>query len=69
MKELVKNNELLAVAGCGNRRDKPNDMEEPTKNDIYEQVNLVSQHAYSFLFVIELKQHNEYFRLIQLKNS
>ena len=58
----------LAVAICGNRNDKPNDSTEPVKIEIYKQVNLVSKHAYSFLYIQELKQNNESISLIQLRN-
>ena len=41
---------------------------EPVKFEIYKQVNLVSNHAYSFLYRLELKQNNECIPLIQLRN-
>lgn len=57
-----------AVATCGYRNDKPNDSTEPIKIEIYKQVNLVSNHGYSFLYTVELKQNNESIPLIQLRN-
>ena len=67
IKEIFSIKEL-AVAGCGNRNDKPNDSTEPVEIEIYKKVNLVSNHAYSFLYSVELKQTNESIPLIQLRN-
>jgi hypothetical protein len=62
LKDLLSD-ELLAVASCGNRDDKIND-ENDKSLKIYEALNLFSGHAYSFLYVIELKD----LKLIQLRN-